>query len=115
MTLLVAGGCSDGSWTFRTGQDRPGHHRDQSRAASMRAPASVSVGPRARRLPSPAPSVREAASTYLPPADPFPSTLAELELVELHVLHSQITRQLEREYTDPAGPHPVTPDRAQEL
>jgi hypothetical protein len=54
-------------------------------------------------------------STYLTPGDPFPSTLAELALVELLVLHSRITRQLEREYIDPAGPHPVTLDRVQEL
>lgn len=81
----------------------------------MRSPATVPAGTPARRLSTPVLSAREVASTYLAPADPFPTTLAELELVELHVLHSRITRQLEREYTDPAGPHPVTRDRTQEL
>lgn len=57
----------------------------------------------------------EVSSTYLALADPFPTALAELELVELLVLHSRITRQLECEYLDAAGPHSVTVDRAQEL
>jgi hypothetical protein len=66
-------------------------------------------------VPASGPSPQTVVSTYLSPADPFPTTLAELELVDLHVLHSRITRQLDREYIDPAGPHPVTVDRAQEL
>ncbi|MEX5258596.1 hypothetical protein RCG71_20015, partial [Kocuria sp. CPCC 205281] len=41
--------------------------------------------------------------------------MAELELVDLLVLHSRLTRQLDREYLDPDGPHPVTVDRAQDL
>ncbi|MFD1212103.1 hypothetical protein ACFQ36_08620 [Arthrobacter sp. GCM10027362] len=58
----------------------------------------------------------EAASTHLEPGAPFPAHLAELNLFELHVLHSRICRQLDREYlTDPAGPHPLTLDRHQEL
>jgi hypothetical protein len=73
------------------------------------------AGKSAHPLPAPVPLGREISSTYLAPADPFPSAPAELELVELHVLHSRITRQLESEYIDPAGPHPVTLDRAQEL
>ncbi|MHC5560656.1 hypothetical protein [Kocuria sp. U4B] len=75
------------------------------------APADTS----ARRQLSLVPSALEVSSTYLTPADPFPAALAELALVELLVLHSRITRQLEYEYIDAAGPHPVTLDRAQEL
>lgn len=64
----------------------------------------------------PPPRSPESSSTCLPPDDPFPTALADLELVELHVLHSRIVRQLDREYrTGPAGPHPVSLDRAQEL
>lgn len=75
-------------------------------------PAGPSTHPRS----APLPPALKISSTYLTPADPFPSALAELELVELLVLHSRITRQLDHEYrTDPAGPHPVTMDRAQEL
>jgi hypothetical protein len=52
------------------------------------------------------------ASTYLDPASRFPANLAGLGLAELHVLHSRICRQLDREYlTDPAGPNPLTLDR----
>jgi hypothetical protein len=74
-------------------------------------PADRSTGP----LPAPVPPVLEVSSTYLAPADLFPTALAELELAELQMLHSRITRQLDHEYLDPAGPHPVTLDRAQEL
>lgn len=64
-------------------------------------------------LPPVAPS---APDTFLSPADPFPSALAELDLTELQVLHSRVCRRLEQEYlTDPDGPHPVTQDRCQEL
>lgn len=56
-----------------------------------------------------------ASSTLLPPDDPFPLVLAELELAELQVLHSRVSRQLEQEYLRPEGPHPVTRDRCQEL
>lgn len=73
--------------------------------------------------PSPSPSLRRrpvaapaAPSTLLAPDDPFPLVLAELELAELQVLHSRVSRQLEQEYlTDPGGPHPVTQDRCREL
>ena len=69
--------------------------------------------------PSPSPVPVEAtvpAGTFLAPEDPFPSALAELELVELQVLHSRVCRRLEQEYlADPDGPHPVTRDRCQEL
>ncbi|WP_344120061.1 hypothetical protein [Kocuria aegyptia] len=55
------------------------------------------------------------SSTYLAPAGLFPTALAELEPAELQVLHSRITRQLDHEYIDPVGPHPVTLDRVREL
>ena len=58
----------------------------------------------------------EDLSTCLDPVEPLPAELAELELVELQVLHSRICRQLDHEYlTNPAGPHPVTLDRQQEI
>ncbi len=82
----------------------------------MSRPTAAPVGASAHAVATPRPPAPEILSTYLTPADPFPSILAELELVELLVLHSRITRQLDREYrTDPAGAHPVTLDRAQEL
>ena len=56
------------------------------------------TGTSARRELAPVPPDLEVSITYLVPADPFPAPLAELELVELHVLHSRITRQLDREY-----------------
>lgn len=61
-------------------------------------------------------SLRIGADTRLSPAEPFPASLAELDLVGVQVLHSRICCQLDHEYlTDPAGPHPVTLDRRQEL
>lgn len=84
-------------------------------AGRMNPLTTARAGKSARRLPTPGPPGLEISSSYLAPADPFPSALAELELVEPHVLRPRITRQLEREYIDPAGPHPVTRDRAQEL
>jgi hypothetical protein len=57
-----------------------------------------------------------AAITHLDPAAPFPAELGKLSLVELHVLHSRVCRQLDLEYlTDPAGPHPLTLDRHSDL
>ncbi|KUG56628.1 hypothetical protein AVL61_06105 [Kocuria rosea subsp. polaris] len=50
------------------------------------------------------------------PDDAFPADLTELSLAELHVLHSRVGRQLDREYLgDAAGAHPVTLERHQEL
>lgn len=72
--------------------------------------------PSIQQFPLPVPSAPEASSTCLVPAEAFPTSLAELGLTELQALHSRVTRQLDREYrTDPAGPHPVTLDRAEEL
>lgn len=82
----------------------------------MSRPTKVPLGTSAHPVSTSLPPTPEIASTYLAPIDGFPSALAELELVELLVLHSRITRQLDREYrTDAAGAHPVTLDRAQEL
>ncbi len=54
--------------------------------------------------------------TYLGPEDDFPADLTELSLAELHVLHSRVGRQLDREYLGgAAGAHPVTLERHQEL
>lgn len=73
----------------------------------------MTSSPSLRRPPVSGPA---SSSTLLTPDDPFPLVLAELELAELQVLHSRVTRQLEQEYlTRPEGPHPVTQDRSQEL
>lgn len=59
---------------------------------------------------------RPTGRTYLAPEDAFPADLTELSLAELHVLHSRVGRQLDREYLgDAAGAHPVTLERHQEL
>ncbi|MEX5237889.1 hypothetical protein [Kocuria arenosa] len=64
----------------------------------------------------PRPPASSVPDTFLAPADPFPSVLAELDLTELQVLHSRVCRQLEKEYlAAPDGSHPVTQDRCQEL
>ncbi|MFI7583760.1 hypothetical protein ACH9DO_08200 [Kocuria sp. M1N1S27] len=47
--------------------------------------------------------------------DAFPPDLSRLSLVELHVWHSRISGQLSQDLADPAGPHPTTRDRHQEL
>lgn len=55
-------------------------------------------------------------STYLTPGTTFPADLTELAMTELHVLHSRVARQLEREYlTTPSGAHPLTLERYREL
>lgn len=56
-----------------------------------------------------------APDTFLGPGQEFPRDVAELDTVALQVLHSRICRQLDREHLDPAGPHPETLDRYQEL
>lgn len=59
---------------------------------------------------------RPTGRTYLAPDDEFPADLTELSLAELHVLHSRVGRQLDREYlAEAAGAHPVTLERHQEL
>lgn len=56
------------------------------------------------------------ASTFLAPADQFPSELADLDLMTVMALHGRVCRQLEREYlTNPEGADPATLDRVEEL
>lgn len=58
----------------------------------------------------------KSARSLLAPEEEFPMSLGELTVLELHVLHSRICRQLDHEYlTDPAGAHPATLDRHLEL
>lgn len=55
-------------------------------------------------------------SMVLSADEEFPGALEELTVVELHVLHSMICCQLDQEYlTSPAGAHPTTLDRRQDL
>lgn len=57
----------------------------------------------------------EQARTTLGPDEQMPADLAGLSLVELQVLHSRISRQLDHEYLTEPGPHPLTPNRLEEL
>jgi hypothetical protein len=96
----------------------PGHQHDPQVATGRIGDLAVvpDADPSIQRFPLPVPSAPEAPSTCLAPGETFPTSLAELGLTELQVLHSRVTRQLDREYrTDPSGPHPVTLDRAEEL
>ena len=67
--------------------------------------------------PSPAPGpAPTGTSTHLDSAEAFPEDLTALSMVQLQVLHSRITRQLDHDYlTAPVGPHPWTLDRRQQL
>lgn len=65
--------------------------------------------------PSSSPSGPPEATTAPGPLDVYPHDLSTLSLVELHVWHSRISGQLSRDLADPAGPHPTTRDRYQEL
>ncbi|MGQ1796048.1 hypothetical protein ACT4S5_02755 [Kocuria oceani] len=56
-----------------------------------------------------------ADETALAPAEEFPEGLEELPLVELQVLHSRVTRQVEHEHLSPEGPHPLTRDRQHDV
>jgi hypothetical protein len=58
----------------------------------------------------------EDCDTCLAPECEFPAELSGLPLVELQVLHSRLSCQLDREYLEnPDGPHPVTQDRFEEV
>ncbi|MEX5269709.1 hypothetical protein [Kocuria sabuli] len=54
-------------------------------------------------------------STVLDPAEEVTPDLDELPLVDLQVLHSRVTSQIEREHLSPEGPHPLTRDRQQDV
>lgn len=84
-----------------------------SNTVSTRNPVSFPRSTSAQPVPS---ESTQPTSTYLAPDDPFPGSLVELDLDQLHVLHSRVCRQIDLEYiTDPEGPHPITLDRADEL
>lgn len=56
------------------------------------------------------------AQIRLGPGDGFPTELTTLPLIEVQVLHSRLSSQLDWELCcGPQGPHPVTQDRHQEL
>ncbi|MFI7582966.1 hypothetical protein ACH9DO_04140 [Kocuria sp. M1N1S27] len=57
-----------------------------------------------------------APGSRLGPGEDFPDDLTGLVMADLQVLHSRIARQLDHDHlTDPAGPHPCTMDRQQDL
>lgn len=68
-------------------------------------------------LPDPSSPSRPPETTVpgLDTVDAYPSDLSTLSVVELHVWHSRISGQLSQDLADPAGPHPTTRDRHQEL
>lgn len=67
-------------------------------------------------LPVPDPAPATTGGTGLEATEDFPADVAGLSLTQLHVLHSKLSRQLDHEtLVDPAGPHPLTQDRHQEV
>ncbi|MGX5358135.1 hypothetical protein [Kocuria sp. KH4] len=83
------------------------NHHQQTRTDAGNPAAEHSRGPTVDAL---------GGSTRLGPGETFPADLGSLTLAELQVLHSRVFLQLEDEHLDaPAGPHPVTLDRHQEL
>lgn len=85
---------------------------DTAELGPVREPARIAEGTRGR----PHARVPGTDSTYWDPAAPFPEDLMALTATELHVLHSKVSRRLEREHLDgPHGPHPLTLDRHREL
>lgn len=92
------------------------------------------ISPTVEALPTPAPApedtsstpvhdstdlpvtdLRPGGSTVLDPAEEVTADLDELPLVDLQVLHSRVTNQIEREHLSPEGPHPLTRDRQQDV
>ena len=61
------------------------------------------------------PVLIDTAIACLDPSAPFPDDVTRLSLLELHVWHSRIRRQLDQDLLTPEGPHPLTLDRQQEL
>lgn len=79
-------------------------------------PTAASTDHTAHPGPVSASPVAPAPGSRLGPDENFPEDLTGLEKADLQVLHSRITRQLDHDYlTEPAGPHPATTDRQQEL
>ena len=65
-------------------------------------------------MPDPVPATT--GGTGLETTEEFPADVAGLSLTQLHVLHSKLCRQLDHEtLTHPAGAHPLTQDRHQEV
>lgn len=63
----------------------------------------------------PATDLPPGGSTVLDPTEEVTPDLDELPLVDLQVLHSRVTSQIEREHLSPEGPHPLTRDRQQDV
>lgn len=97
-------------------------------------PSLPATSPAVEALPTPAPAAEDSSSTSvhdstgLPVTDALPdgstvldpteevtADLDELPLVDLQVLHSRVTSQIEREHLSPEGPHPLTRDRQQDV
>jgi len=55
------------------------------------------------------------ANLRITPADPFPEDLEELKVEKLHVLDSQVQRQLDHEIVTAGETHPETEFRHHEL
>lgn len=92
------------------------------------------TSPTVEALPAPAPAAEDVSSvpvhdstglpvtdlspdgsTGLDPTEEVTPDLDELTLVDLQVLHSRVTSQIEREHLSPEGPHPLTRDRQQDV
>jgi hypothetical protein len=91
------------------------------------------ISPTVEALPTPAPGAEDTSasvhdstglpatdlspggSTVLAPTEAVTPDLDELPLVDLQVLHSRVTSQIEREHLSPEGPHPLTRDRQQDV
>ena len=70
----------------------------------------------AEPVPVPDPAPATTGDTGLETTENFPADVADLPLTQLQVLHSKLCRQLDHEtLTNPAGPHPTTQDRHQEV
>ena len=83
-----------------------GHHDARTPPAPRAAPPAPGLTEEPQRTPG----------SRLGPQEDFPEDLAGLGMVDLQVLHSRITRQIDHEYlTDPAGPHAATMVRRYEL
>lgn len=82
----------------------------------MRETATMETHDPAGPVPVPDPAPAATGGTGLETTEDFPTDVVDLPLTELHVLHSKLCRQLDHEtLTNPAGPHPLTQDRHQEV
>lgn len=83
----------------------------------LRAQPEIGAAPPAPIVTAPsAPTAPRTPGSRLGPGEDFPDDLTGLVMADLQVLHSRIARQLDHDHlTDPAGPHPCTMDRQQDL